>query len=187
VAKRTVSQIFADLRAAGFNAAQATIMTAIALAESGGNDTILGDTGIQTSVWGPSYGLYQVRTLKAETGRGTDRDVSWLAASDTHQAKAAWDISRGGVDFSPWTTYTRGTYQQFMGQAQGAAGGASAAPAATPVLNPFGSLGGARNIAIEAVFVVLGLALLGAGVAKAVAPTVHRAEQKAAKVAAVAL
>ena len=186
MAKRTPSQIWADLRAAGFNPAQATIMTAVALAESAGNDTSLGDVGIENNTWGPSYGLYQVRTLKADTGRGTDRDVNWLAASDTNQARAAWDISRHGADFSPWTTYTRGTYLQFMGQAQQAAGVATPTGADSGTSGTGSGLGGVRDIAVQAVFVILGLGLLGFGIVRAAAPTVKPVVKKAAKAAEVA-
>lgn len=185
MAKQTASQIYADARAAGFNAAQATIMTAVALAESAGNDTATGDVALENNTWGPSYGLFQVRTLKSATGTGGDRDVNWLAASDANQAHAAWDISHHGQDFSPWTTYTRGTYLQFMGQAQAAAGAPTAVLTAS---SSTGSVGGVRDLAVQAVFVVLGLALLGGGLVVALRPQLAaagRAALKAGKVAAV--
>src|SRR4051812_4551976 len=119
MAKRTPSDVYADLVARGFTPAQAVTMTAIAGAESGYDDANLGDVRLEDNTWGPSYGLYQIRTLKAQTNTGQDRDINWLAASDTNQATAAWDISQHGRDFSPWTTFTRGTYQQFLGQDTG--------------------------------------------------------------------
>lgn len=188
MAKQTASQIYADARAAGFNAAQATIMTAVALAESAGNDTATGDVALENNTWGPSYGLFQVRTLKSATGTGGDRDVNWLAASDANQAKAAFDISHHGQDFSPWTTYTRGTYLQFMGQAQAAAGAPTAVLTASSSGSSTGSVGGVRDLAVQAVFVVLGLALLGGGLVVALRPQLAAAGRtalKAGKVAAV--
>lgn len=213
MAQRSASDIYASLRGAGFGSAQAVVMTAVALAESGGSDTSLGDVGLENSTWGPSYGLFQVRTLKAQTGSGTDRDVSWLAASDANQAKAAYDISKQGSDFTPWTTYTRGTYQQFLGQAQAAAATSTAAggggAALTGATGPFptwgpgwlpwnlpsdagnaaynAALGGARSIVIQALAVTLGLGLVGVGLVRAFTPQIRRAQAKgeqAAKVAA---
>jgi hypothetical protein len=217
VAKRSASEIFADARAAGFGVAQATIMTAIALAESGGDDTNLGDQNLEDGTWGPSFGLFQVRTLKAQTGSGQDRDVSWLAASDANQAAAAFDISGHGANFSPWTTYTRGTYQQFLPQAQAAAAAAGGPGGATPATPAGGgssgglggpwwlpwnlpgaaadavagsALSGTRFIVLEGVFAVLGLGLLGAGLARTFQPQIQRAkaagEKKAAQAAKLA-
>jgi hypothetical protein len=192
VARRTAAQIYADLTAAGFASAQAVVMTAIALAESSGDDTALGDVGLQDNTWGPSVGLYQVRSLKADTGRGTTRDINWLSGSAPHQAQAAWEISRHGLDFTPWTVYTRGTYQRFLGQAQAAAAGAatgSLMPVADtggpfPTLGPswlpwnwpsdVGNsasnrvLGGVRTIVVEGLAVVLGVGLVGLGLARAI-------------------
>lgn len=198
MAKRTASEIYADFRGAGFDAAQATVMTAIALAESGGDDAALGDVGLQTDTWGPSYGLAQVRTLKAETGHGTIRDIAWLTGSDAHQAQAAYQISDAGHDFSPWSVYTSGKYRDYLGQAQAAAGvaatpagdktgpfptwgpswlpwnwGSDAANAATGA-----ALSGARSIVVEGVFVGLGLALVGVGLARAMAPRAKRKMQR---------
>jgi lysozyme-like protein len=182
VTHRSPSQIYADLRVAGYSAAAAVVQTAIAEAESGGDDTARGDLGIQTGTWGPSFGLYQIRTLKADTGRGGDRDIAWLAQSDANQAKAAYDISQHGANFSPWTTYTRGTYTKFLPDARAAAGAAprsSTTPTATPAqVGPdwapwnWGSTldaatANARSTALVGLFVVLGLALLGLGLTRA--------------------
>lgn len=188
--KRTASQIYAANRAAGFSVANAIVLTAIALAESGGDDTALGDVGLENNTWGASYGLYQVRTLKAQTGTGQTRDISWLAASDANQAAAAFQISRGGQDFSPWTTYTSGRYQQFLGQAQAAAQASPSAAAATlaaaPGMGSSSTASGVRDIAVQAVFVILGVGLVGYGVYRAVAPTVKPLARKAVKAAATA-
>jgi hypothetical protein len=207
VAKRTAGEIYADLRAAGFSAPRAVVMTAIALAESGGDDTAVGDVGLENSTWGPSYGLFQVRTLKGDTGRGTDRDITALQASDAAQARAAYDISSGGTVLSPWTTYNNGAYQKFLGQAQAAANGATVAtteatglaPTIGPSWLPWnlpsdainaattGTLGGIRAIVLEGLVVVLGVGLVGFGLARTLAPqikTAARAAAKAGKVAA---
>lgn len=206
MATRTASDIYADLIAKGFNNAQAQVMTAISLAESSGNDTALGDVGLEDATWGPSFGLFQVRTLKSDTGKGTDRDVSWLSQSDANQAQAAFDISHGGVDFSPWTTYTSGKYQQFLGQAQAAAAGTSVTTAGSgpiPMIGPSwlpwnwpgaavnaataSTLGGIRTIVLEGLAVVFGVGLVGAGLARTFAPQLKSAAHAAAKAGEVAL
>lgn len=201
MAKRTRAQVYQAALAAGFDPASATVLTAIAGAESGFDDTALGDQGLQTTTWGPSYGLFQIRTLKSATGGGGDRDISRLASSDVEQAKAAYRISQGGKDFTPWTTFTSGTYQQFLpagsSSTSSAAGAGDGGEGPYPMLGPawlpwnwairvvnketgqVGSviskatglaLGGARAIVIEGVFVALGLALVGAGLAVAGRP-----------------
>ena len=179
------SQVYQDLINAGFTPAAATTMTAIAQAESSLNDAARGDLGIQTSVWGPSYGLFQVRTLKQQTGTSGVRDINWLATSDTNQAKAAYDISKGGTDFSPWSTFTSGAYQKFLGTASAA--GTTNAQNAGFSLNPVDWFSGAKNIVVEGLFVVLGIGLVGAGLVRAFKPQIDSAKQKAesgAKVAA---
>lgn len=180
MAKQTASSIYDELTAAGYTPAAAVVQTAIALAESGGDDAALGDVGLENATWGPSYGLFQVRTLKNATGTGTDRDVSWLSAGDANQAKAAYDISAHGTNFAPWSTYTNGAYQKFLPQAQAAA--ASAGDTTTAVLTGIAAPSGLSGLLdsatsnlrtglIAGLFIVLGLGLLGAGLYRAVRPS----------------
>jgi hypothetical protein len=126
--KLSARQIYAALRQAGFSPAKAVVMTAIAYPESGGRTDAQGDTSIQTDKWGPSYGLFQVRTLKAETGTGGYRDIVWLQGSIANQAKAAYAISGGGQSFTPWTAYTSGAYRRYLSRAQSAARAVGADP-----------------------------------------------------------
>ena len=178
MAKRTASDIYATLVAAGFSKSAAITMTAISLAESGGNPSILGDQGLQTSTWGPSYGLFQIRTLKADTGKGTDRDINALAKSDLRQAQAAYAISGKGLNFGPWSVYTSGSYRQHLATAQAAAkGGGTVLDGGTGsgVATSGGVAGWVsgitdkmRDLTIEGVFVVLGVGLVGVGIARSV-------------------
>jgi len=181
VAKRLPQDVYATLTAAGWDPQAATLMTAIAGAESGYDDTNLGDVNLETTTWGPSFGLFQIRTLKADTGRGTDRDITRLSRSDLEQARAAWDISRGGTDFSPWTTYSSGAYQQFLPRAQQAATTAAAdpQPGPFPTVGPDWlpwnwpsdagnaavnqAVGGARNLGLQLAAVGLGVGLVALG------------------------
>lgn len=118
----TMAQVYAYARQAGFAPDTAVIATAIAMAESGDNPKAVGDVSLETSYWGPSVGLEQVRTVKGQTGTGSDRDISHLNNDPLAQMIAAYDISDHGKDFSPWTTYNNGKYRQFLGQATTAAG-----------------------------------------------------------------
>lgn len=122
----TMAQVYAYARKAGFSADTAIIATAIAMAESGDNPKARGDISLETSYWGPSVGLEQIRTVKSQTGKGTDRDIAHLDDDPLANMIAAYDISSHGKDFTPWTTYTSGKYRTYLGQAKSAAAGAPA-------------------------------------------------------------
>jgi hypothetical protein len=127
----TMAQVYAYARQAGFAPDTAIIATAIAMAESGDNPKARGDIGLETSYWGPSVGLEQIRTVKAQTGKGTDRDIARVGNDPLQNMIAAYDISNHGKDFTPWTTYTSGKYRSFLGQAKTAASGVGAASSGT--------------------------------------------------------
>lgn len=213
--KRLPSEVYADLTAAGVSPQAAVTLTAIAGGESGYDTAHLGDVNLQTGVWGPSYGLYQIRTLKAETGTGTIRDIQWLAQSPQHQAQAAAIISKQGTDFTPWKVYVTGKWRGFLAGAQSAA--STAADVVTvgdpvgplPTLGPdwapwnwpanignaaiAQTLGGARSLVIEGLAVVLSLAVIGAGLVIALRPVtrpavdeLHREQDRAARAATTA-
>jgi|SRR6185295_2525834 hypothetical protein len=119
----TMAQAYAYARQAGFDPAAATVAAAIAMAESGLNPGARGDVGLETSYWGPSVGLMQIRTVRTQTGTGGDRDISILS-DPLQNMVAAYHISHGGKDWSPWSTYNDQKYRQFLGQAS--AGGQQA-------------------------------------------------------------
>jgi hypothetical protein len=201
--QRTAAELYRALRGAGFSVASAVTMTAIGLAESGGNDTAQGDLGLQTSTWGPSVGVWQVRTLKEQTGTGQDRDLAALNGNLDRQAKAAYAISSGGTNYSPWSVFTSGKYQQYLSQAESVSTGASyelaGLGAAAGILAPAVSdevkqyvgdtvstvLGDSLTAAVKpfkntitlTAFVVLGAGLLAFGVARTFSPTAARARQ----------
>jgi murein DD-endopeptidase MepM/ murein hydrolase activator NlpD len=104
---------------AGFTPDQAVTFTAIALAESGG------ETGAHNTTGEDSRGLWQINV-----GPGVRPNV-WGDLSDPHiAARAAYDVSGGGVNFSPWTVthdHNAGTnhdYRQFADVARAASQGA---------------------------------------------------------------
>lgn len=190
--KRTPADIYATARAAGLNSAQAVIATAIALGESGGDDASVGDVSLQNSTWGPSVGLWQIRTLVSETGTGSDRDIRALQDNPARQAQAMLRISSGGTNWSPWTVYTRGIYTKFMGQATAAMSGGSPITGVSPVGLPTTPVDYAtdaistavdksREILIKVAFSGLGLALVGAGIVLAMQPQIQKAADTATK------
>ncbi|EIV92975.1 NlpC/P60 family protein [Frankia sp. QA3] len=112
MATYTAAQIYAYARAAGFAPDQAVTMTAVALAESGGNGTAHATRGED------SRGLWQINM-------NAHRQWSHLDAYDPAvNARLAYEVSRGGRDISPWTT-THGEsdarYLAYRAQAQHAA------------------------------------------------------------------
>lgn len=156
----TMGQVYAYARQAGFAPDTAVIATAIAMAESGDNPSAVGDVNLETSYWGPSVGLEQIRTVKGQTGSGSDRDIQRVANDPLNNMIAAYHISQGGRDFTPWTTYTSGKYRQFLGQAQSAAAGGGATIQATPA-----SFGLPSADEIGSKLAEIGLVLLAVGVA----------------------
>jgi len=106
-----------------------TTAIAIAIAESGGNTDAVGDVALQDGTWGPSYGLWQVRSLKAESGKGTVRDGTMLK-NPGFNAKSMMSISGGGKNWQPWTTYKGLRYTAVLPAASAAAAAALAGGAA---------------------------------------------------------
>lgn len=126
MARLTAAQTAALARAAGFPEAQVPTAVAVAMAETGGSlDTdAIGDVILETAKWGPSVGLWQVRSLKPAylaKAAGADRyrdegrlrDPGYNAAA----ARAIW----GERGWSPWSTYPT-AHLIWLPQAKRAAG-----------------------------------------------------------------
>lgn len=115
----TPEQVYADARSVGFSPSQATIITAITGAESGfdprSHNPIPPDN---------SYGLTQVNMLGA---MGPERRRQFGLSSNDQlydpitNLRAAYKISSGGKNWRPWSTFTSGSYQQFLPRARAAA------------------------------------------------------------------
>jgi hypothetical protein len=208
VTKRTPAQVYQDLLAVGFTPAAAVTMTEIAGAESNYNDAALGDVGLENNTWGPSFGLFQIRTQKSATGSGGARDINALTGDDLTQARAAYAISSQGTNFAPWSTWTSGAYTKFSATVRAALGSAAPATTVTPAAagggaGPFPTLGPAwlpwnipsdvgnaaastasaefasvRNVVIEVLFGGLGIALVGLGVYGLSAPRLKAAGRR---------
>ncbi len=108
-----------------------TRAVAIALGESSGNTDAVGDVALQNSTWGPSIGLWQVRSLNADKGKGTVRDETRLR-DPAFNARAMVSISNGGTNWQPWTVNNTGAYLLHM-------------PAATAGVNSMGGVTGNRG------------------------------------------
>ncbi len=109
----TAEQIYAYAREAGFSPDQAATMTAIAMAESGG------DSRSHATVGEDSRGLWQINTLAHP-----DLAAQYDLYDPAQNAKAAFVASHHGTDVSPWTVTHGGLgarYLRFKDEAQAAA------------------------------------------------------------------
>ncbi|HEV2780934.1 MAG TPA: D-alanyl-D-alanine carboxypeptidase family protein [Actinophytocola sp.] len=106
--------------AAGFRGQALTTAVAVALAESGGNPKARGDTTITDGTWGPSIGLWQIRSLRSDYGTGDERDAKANLDPATN-ARHAWSISDHGTNWTPWSAYTNGSYRRYLDTARAAA------------------------------------------------------------------
>jgi murein DD-endopeptidase MepM/ murein hydrolase activator NlpD len=124
MATLTGPQVAAYARAAGFSGEALVIALAIAKGESGWRTDAVGDVLLQTAEWGPSIGLWQIRSRKAETGTGGTRDANRLT-DPAHNARSAYTLSAGGRSWTPWTVYNTGAYRSHLAAARAAVGAAA--------------------------------------------------------------
>lgn len=117
------AQIAGAAKAAGFSGSAVATITAIALAESGGDAQSHNPVPPDDS-----YGLTQINMLGS---MGPERRQEFGLKSNTDlydpvvNMKAAYAISNGGKTFRPWSTYTSGSYIRFVVRANKAAGNPS--------------------------------------------------------------
>lgn len=97
----------------GLTHEQAITATAIAWAESGLRPNAVGDVGLQDDTWGPSVGLYQIRSLRAHYGTGKERDAKRLKGQ-AFNTKAMVTISAGGTNWKPWSVFKNGQYLKHL-------------------------------------------------------------------------
>lgn len=100
---------------AGFFGEANRIMVALAYAEGQADLACESDWDISNNKWSGSIGLWQIRTLRAELGKGTCRDLNELRKLDIHfQAKCAYEISGQGKNFQPWAAFTSGRHRKYL-------------------------------------------------------------------------
>ena len=117
----TPARVYQLARDAGLDATQAVVATAVAMAESGLRTDAVGDTSLQNGTWGPSVGLWQIRSLKADAGTGRARDDTRLT-DPVFNARAMAEVSAGGTNWRPWSVFTSGKYRSHLDQVTNAAG-----------------------------------------------------------------
>ncbi|QUQ72216.1 hypothetical protein [Kutzneria sp. CA-103260] len=122
---------------AGFRGESLNTAVAVALAESHGDTGIHGDVNLQTGTWGPSVGLWQIRSLNPGHGTAAEQALrnAQANADPAVNARHAYAISHQGTNFRPWSTYTNGAYRSYLNQARTASGQVTSGPAtggATP-------------------------------------------------------
>lgn len=104
----------------GFGPKDAKIASAIAMCEgayskdgkSYSNFDAVGDIDLQTDVWGPSYGGFQIRSLKADLGTGSFRDAEKLPRP-RFNTKAALAVKRS-LGWNAWSVYLHGQYKAYL-------------------------------------------------------------------------
>jgi hypothetical protein len=113
-------EVLHELRLVGFQGKMVEDFAAISLAESGRQVSCIADENLVDWKWDVSYGVWAIRAVKAEQGKGTCRDIERLKKNDFHdQTVCAFEISGQGKTFQPWsvTHAKRGKpYLKYMGQ-----------------------------------------------------------------------
>lgn len=107
-------------REAGFGDQDSRIASAVALCESTevvagttyADSEKIGDLSIQDEIYGPSVGLFQIRSLKSQTGSGGYRDEIALR-NPRHNIKSAKQI-RITQGWEAWTRYRTGAYKAYL-------------------------------------------------------------------------
>ncbi len=116
----TQNQVFTLCRKVGFAPVQARIASAITLCESfafGENRpmadfSLIGDQDLADETWGYSYGGFQIRSLRNQTGTGGFRDADRLL-TPRFNCRAARDI-RLKAGWDAWSTYSSGMYKAYL-------------------------------------------------------------------------
>lgn len=98
---------------AGLDHEVAIVATAIAWAESGLNPDAIGDEALANEKWGPSIGLWQIRSLRAHLGTGQERDAKRLR-DPVFNAQSMVTISSRGTDWTPWSVFRTGKHRQYI-------------------------------------------------------------------------
>ena len=127
----SVAAVYRAARAAGLGHGAAVTATAIAIAESGLNPDAVGDTTLANAKWGPSVGLWQIRTLNAEKHTGGSRDAAQLR-DPASNARSMVEISNKGASWTPWSVYTSGAYKSHLGAVESAVGPGGSIASPTP-------------------------------------------------------
>jgi len=99
-------------RAAGWSGDGLVMIVAIALRESGGQPSVIGDID-NPHAGCRSYGLVQINVCPTGTAGGNNAGNPWRMnptslLDPVTNFRAAYEMSNGGKNFGPWTTYRSG-------------------------------------------------------------------------------
>jgi cell wall-associated NlpC family hydrolase len=103
----TAEQIAQVAAHAGFTGDALVIAVAIALAESSGNPLVVSKPNSNGTV---DRGLWQINSVHSQY------DPKQLLVP-SYNANAAFELSSGGTNFHPWTTFNNGDYKQHLAAA----------------------------------------------------------------------
>ena len=110
-------QLMRTIARQGFSNAALKTAYAVAMAESGGRSNAVGDVSLQDEKWGPSIGLFQIRSLKNWQKYNDEyRDAKRLPNPDFNAA-AAWKKSNQGSNWKPWSAYTNTAFLKHLPEA----------------------------------------------------------------------
>lgn len=108
----TIAEVIKLAYNAGFRDAALVKAVAIAIAESALNPNAEGDVTTVNNKWGPSIGLWQIRSLQPEYLYLEPVRNQQKLYDPVYNANAAYSISKNGTDFSLWSTYVYGNYKK---------------------------------------------------------------------------
>lgn len=116
MAKYTEAEIIQILRDADIPEKDIPLMIAIAMAESRGDSDAVGDVKLANDKWDASIGLFQVRSLKnpEKYSKADKLRIKDKLFDPVYNAKVAYEISKKGKDWSPWSTYNDDSYKEFL-------------------------------------------------------------------------
>jgi hypothetical protein len=123
----TPDEVYRLALGAGLGHEPAVVATAIAWAESGLRPDAVGDVGLTDGTWGPSIGLWQIRSLRADTGTGKERDVERLG-DPSFNARSMVAISAGGTNWRPWSVFKNDQYRDYLVAVRAAVEGGQPVP-----------------------------------------------------------
>jgi hypothetical protein len=107
-------------RSIGFSRRNARIASAIAMCEAAASKDnkpyadfdLIGDKDLANEVWGYSYGGFQIRSLRDQTGTGKIRDAERLLDPEFN-VRSARAIKRS-QGWSAWSVYQSGAYKAYL-------------------------------------------------------------------------
>jgi hypothetical protein len=102
-----------DLYGRRFSGSKLDVVCAVVGGESSYYLDAVGDVSLVDQTWGPSLGSGQIRTKKAAKA-GTARHVDFLRRP-INQVEAMWELSAEGTNWRPWSVFTSGAFEQYLG------------------------------------------------------------------------